>query len=191
MKNKLLIALLIVITTGMVAAHAQRTPEEMITLYFDAFKAGNYELMSANMHADELAKLQKELLPVVARGIDAAQSGATKDELAMKLFADSESYEVISKESPEAFFIRFMNWLNRMNPMMKNTLAGSSIATVGHVTEGDLAHVVYRVSVNIAGTRMTQLNVMSVKKDGEDWKLMMSGEIEGMGKLLQRDAPKF
>jgi hypothetical protein len=172
-------------------AFAENTPEGMIKLYFDAFKSGDHERMAANMHPDELEKLKKELLPVVARGIEGAQSGMTRDQYALTLFADSEDIEIITNESPAEFFVRFMSWINRMNPMLKNTIGGASIETVGHLMEGDLAHVVYRVMINMSGTRMTQLSVMSVKKSGDEWKLMMSGEIEGMGKLLQRDAPQF
>lgn len=191
MKNKLALALLFLLPVGFSTANAERTPEDLIKLYFEAFKNGDHELLAANMDTNELQKLKTEMLPIVARGIDAAASGASKDELAMKLFADTESIDVITKESPKDFFIRFMNWLNRINPMMKSAMANANYEIVGHVAEGDLAHVVYRMTLNVSGARVTQMNVKTVKRDGENWMLMLSNEIEGLGKLLQRDAPKF
>ncbi len=172
-----------------VVSLAGETPEDMIKLYFEAFKAGDHELMAANMHPDELAKLKKELIPVIARGIDAVEGGVSRDQLAMKLFADTDPIDVIMNESPQEFFVRFMSWVNRMNPMMKNAMAGSTIDTLGFVPEDDMAHVVYRVNINLMGARVRDMNVMSVKKLGDAWKLMLSGEVEGMGKLLQRADP--
>lgn len=166
---------------------APGTPESLIVQYFNAFKTSDLDVMASIMHDGELAKLKRELLPVVERGIASVKSGIGQDEVAKRLFSDTDDIETIRAESPQQFFIRFMEWVQTMNPNMKNAMSGATINPIGHVLEGDVAHVVYRVSVDFSGTKMNQVTVMSAKKQDGDWKLMMTGEIEGMGRLLQRN----
>jgi hypothetical protein len=173
-------------------AHAQSAPEDVVDQYFRAFRAGDIESMAALMHPDELASMKQELIPIIAQGIDAVESGTSVDPLQLKLFSDTDSIEVISEESPEDFFVRFMSWINRMNPMMQESIRDASIQTIGHVTEGEnIAHVVYRISVMAQGARVTQVNVMPAKKSDEEWRLMMSGEIKGISSLLKQKMPRF
>lgn len=173
-------------------AHAAATPEELVDQYFRAFRSGDLEGMAALMHPDELASMQRELVPIIAHGIDAVESGTAVDPLQLKLFADTDSIDEISSESPQKFFVRFMSWVGRMNPMMKESMREATIETIGHVNEGEnMAHVVYRIRVMAQGARVSQMNVMPAKKNGEEWRLMLSGEINGISELLKRSLPKF
>lgn len=173
-------------------AHAEASPEDLVNQYFQAFRGGDLETMATLMHPDELASMQKELIPIIAQGIDAVESGTAVDPLQLKLFSDTDSIEVISNEPPADFFVRFMSWINRMNPMMQESIRDSAIQTIGHVTETDeIAHVVYRITIMAQGTRVSQVNVMPAKKLDDEWKLMMSGEIKGISSLLKKNMPRF
>jgi len=48
--------------------------------------------------------------------------------------------------------------------MMARTMAGATIETLGFVPEKDMAHVVYRINIDMMGAKVSQLNVMSLKK---------------------------
>jgi len=170
---------------------AEKTPESLLVEYFNAFKTGDLETMSAIMHDEELEKLKKEMLPVVERGINSVKSGIGQDQVAKRLFSESDDIEAIRAESAKMFFIRFMEWVYVLNPSMKTAMSGATVQPIGHVMEGEVAHVVYRVGVEMAGTKFNQVTVMSAKKSGDEWKLMLTGEIEGMGKLLQRNMKPF
>lgn len=170
---------------------AEKTPETLLVEYFNAFKTGDLDVMSKIMHEEELEKLKREMMPVVERGINSVKSGIGQDEVAKRLFSEDDDVEAIRAESSPMFFIRFMEWVYELNPNMKNAMSGATVQPIGHVMEGETAHVVYRVSIEMAGTKFNQVTVMSARKSGDEWKLMLTGEIEGMGKLLQRNMKPF
>lgn len=174
-----------------IPAIAETTPESLLVEYFNAFKTGDIETMSKIMHEAELEKLKKEMLPVVERGINSVKSGIGQDVVAKRLFSEDDDIEAIRAESAQMFFIRFMEWVHELNPNMKTAMSGATVQAIGHVLEGEIAHVVYRVNVEMAGTKFNQVTVMSARKSGDEWKLMLTGEIEGMGKLLQRNMKPF
>jgi len=168
------------------SAHAASTPEEVVTIYFQNFQRGDMQALAASMHPDELTKFRDMMLPVIEKGIAAAEEDPdAEDPLAMKVFAGIDDLDAIRAESTEAFFARFMNWVMTINPMMKSSMDGTKVETIGHVDEGDLTHVVFRMHVEMLGATVKQLSAISLKKSDDTWKLMLTGEIEGMSKLLQ------
>jgi hypothetical protein len=187
------LAFALVFLAGLSAqGRAASTPEEVVDQYFQAFRSGDLEGMAALMHPEELAVMQQELVPVIAHGIDKVESGTAVDPMQLKLFADTDSIDTISSEPPDKFFVRFMNWVGRMNPMMQESMRNASIETIGHVMEGDeIAHVVYRIRLMAQGARVSQMNVMPAKKNGDEWRLMLSGEIRGISELLKKNMPRF
>ncbi|HMO49652.1 MAG TPA: hypothetical protein PKE26_02975 [Kiritimatiellia bacterium] len=167
------------------------TPEELVTRYFEAFKKGDMEAVAGEMHLGELTKFKDTLLPVLEQTIVSSAAGPGRDELMIRQFTNRDDMETIREESPRAFFVRFMRWVMKLNPMMSQTMSAASIETLGHIIEKDMAHVVYRIHIDMMGAKVSQLNVMSVKKEDEAWRLMMTGEIEGMGKMLQQNMNRF
>lgn len=169
---------------------AQSTPQEMARIYFDAFKQGDMTQVADNMHEEELAKFRASMLPIIERNLDAEQMVMTRDAAAIRQFAGEDSIETLRDESPRDFFLRFMNWMTRMNPMMLKMMAGATMEPLGFVEEKDMAHVVCRVNVDVMGATVSQMNVMSVRKQGDTWKLMLTGEIEGLAKAMQMGAER-
>ena len=165
---------------------AESTPEEVVVTYFASFKESDMKNLASNMHPDELTKFRKMMLPVMVKGISMTTNvDESEDAMAMQVFTGDDSIGNISNESPEAFFTRFMKWVMTINPDMKSSMESAKIEPVGHVMEGDLAHVVYRMKVEMLGTFVTQISAITLKKNGDEWKLMLTGEIEGMSKLLE------
>jgi hypothetical protein len=144
------------------------------------------ETLAANMHEGELAKFQQTLLPVIEQSLESDPIGASRDAAAIRQLTQQDSIETIRAETPRAFFIRFMKWMMKLNPMMVTSLAGATIQPLGFVPENDMAHVIYRINLDMMGAKVSQLKVMSVKKQDEAWRLMMTGEIEGLGKLFNQ-----
>ena len=179
------LALLAVITCWPVISTAGQSPEEMIQLYFDAFKKGDNQVLADNMHKGELARFKDALMPLFETGLDSSPGGFASERAMLRLFVGDADMEQVRNESPQDFFIRFLSWVMGLNPAIKQSMAGATIEIIGSVPEKDMTHVLYRMSVNMMGTTMKQLSVMSVKKEGDDWKLMLTGEIEGMSQMLK------
>lgn len=159
------------------------TPEEIVSAYFNAFRQGDMAAVSAAMHPKETSKFQAMIVPVVERGLAAEDDRA--ELLGLDVLIGGDSVEYLYTEAPDVFFTRFMKWLLELNPTMKSSMAGATVQPLGHVVEGELVHVVYRMHMDMLGARISQISAISLKKDGDAWKLMLTGEIEGMGKLLE------
>ncbi len=67
---------------------------------------------------------------------------------------------------------------------MKETLASGSLAPIGSVPEGDLIHVVGRANGKLGGKGFNKLEVVSVKRVGENWRVLLSGQMEAMTQVL-------
>ncbi len=165
---------------------ADTTPEEIVVSYFRSIQQGDMKSLAANMYPDELAKFRDTMLPVMEKGIRQAEENTDdEDGLAMIAFSSGDDIETIKSESAETFFTRFMNWVMTINPEMKLSLEGAKVEPVGHVDEGELTHVVYRMHVEMLGTMVSQISAITLKKYNDTWKLMLTGEMEGMSKMLQ------
>lgn len=170
------------------AVMAASTPEEMATLYFDYFKAGDMVSIADRMHEAELEKFQNALLPVVEQNLKPAGEAMTGEAMAIRQLAGEDDIETLRAEAPRAFFLRFMRWMLKLNPAMLQALSGATIQPLGHVAENDMAHVTYRIQLDVMGARVSQLKILSVRRDGEEWKLMIPGEIEGLDRAFKARA---
>lgn len=161
-------------------------PESLVHMYFNAIKAGDMTAVADNMHPEELSKFKDMMFPIIKKGIDSTNENSDEEDmLAVKLFTRDASIESIGMESPKTFFARFLDWIMILNPAMKDSMTAADVTTIGHVSEGDLAHVVYRIHIGVMGTAMMQTSVMTMKKMDDEWKMMLTGEIEGMSQMLQ------
>ena len=63
---------------------------------------------------------------------------------------------------------------------MKKSLAETKIDVFGHVDEGeDTAHVIYRSTVKLGENDIQRLNVATLRKNGQTWKMVIPDEFAG------------
>jgi hypothetical protein len=68
------------------------------------------------------------------------------------------------------------------DPDAKKSLANTKIDVFGHITEGDIAHVVYRSRMKLGEADIARLSVASVRKVDGAWKMLIPEEFSGPGK---------
>jgi hypothetical protein len=57
---------------------------------------------------------------------------------------------------------------------------------VGHVKEGsDTAHVVYRVEIPLEGITIERMAVLSLGRQGETWRALLSGDYSELARVLR------
>ena len=159
------------------------TPEQAAADYFAAFRNGDLNAVAASMHPDELAAFKATMLPVIEKGM--AIKDPRADLMNLRQIAGEDGIDGLRAMTDEAFFARFMGWLFEQNPMLQTSMAGAEVTPIGHVREGDLAHVVYRMEVDVLGSRISQGTAISLKSFNDAWRLMLTGEVEGMGRLIE------
>lgn len=166
---------------------AEETPEAMAIRHFDAFKNNDMIEVANCMYEPDMVKMKQNLLPAVEKTFATDPGGISRDAAAMRLFLGNDDIEVLRAEPPRDFFIRFMNWVVRVNPMALKMVAGGTIQPLGHIMEGDTAHVVCRVNLEVLSMQVSQMKVVSVKKDGDEWRVLLGGDIEGLARMMQVD----
>jgi hypothetical protein len=162
-------------------AYAQERIEspEAVTIQFGAAMRANDWVGTAQlMHPDALARFRNMFIPILR----ADSTG----HLCERLFATTSSAEVAALPDAE-LFARFFRTLVSSTPEIGGMFAGADMVPIGHVLEGsDVAHVVFRMKVEADGVTITKLQAMSLRRSGPTWRVLLSGDFEGLAAALTR-----
>lgn len=173
----LTIALLLIMSASAVMAQETETPVDVARRHFLAMKSADLDTYVDLMHPAELTRFKNVLSPAIAAD--------TSGEGAKQLFDLNSSAEFMRLTDREVFE-RFMQKFVFGSPDFRETMSGMSTEFVGSVPEGtDVAHVVYRLKMIIyGGIQSTSLEVVSLKRFGNGWRMMLDKEMEGMSQML-------
>jgi hypothetical protein len=160
--------------------------EDVVPAYMDALRVGDWTKAGGLMHPEALAEMRQVFLALSATD----ESG----QVAQQLFGLKEG-ETLEGLLPSDLFARFMSMLVSQTDGLKDMLASTRVETLGSVAESNgLAHVVYRLTRTL-GTEppSVQIEVLTVKKSGSDWRSMVPPELQGIlasikTTIAQRDA---
>lgn len=157
------------------------SPESVVQAYVAAMKAGQYAQTAEFMHPEALEKFRTMMLPLVE-----ASAGTDEEKGLLAFFRGVKDVEALKKLSPAEFFAAFFAGLAESSPGMKEALSSASTTVIGSVPEGDVIHVVSRTSVGVEGIGLSKMEVVSLKRAGEDWRVLLSGNIEGIAQALKK-----
>jgi hypothetical protein len=161
----------------------QQTPESVVVAYFEALQTNRLNDLAGYMHLEALNKFRNMLMPVIEQGTKDKDKDDVKKLLAM--FAGAKSIAELKVLTPQAFFTSFFKGISARVPDMQSIYASTKFQILGHVNEGDLVHVVYRSNASMNGASLTQLEVVSLKQQGSDWRLLLTGEMENLVNLFK------
>jgi hypothetical protein len=175
-----LAAALVVPASRGLAQERVETPEAVTRQYGAAMRAGDWVGTADLMHPDALRQFRRMFLPILAAD--------TTGQLCQRLFAASSSAELAALPDAE-LFARFFRTLVGSSPELNGMFAGEELVPVGHVLEGpDVAHVVFRMKLAADGVTITKVQAMSLRRVGSTWRVLLSGEVEGLAAALARRA---
>lgn len=159
----------------------EKTPEAVAARAMVALKENRIADFARAMHPDALKQLKSTLLAV----LDAAEKKERVDEV-VRLFKGAESAADIRKLDDVAFLAAFFEGGMERQPRIRNAVRDMTFDVIGHVSEGaDVIHVVYRGTVTQGGIKISKMSVMSLKPHGDDWGMLLSGDIESMATILK------
>jgi hypothetical protein len=174
------------------SARAAATPEEVARGYMDAVRTGDMEHVGVFMHPAALEKFKGILVQLAGAVGNVDAETDPKRNTAIKILFGEEKPQTIKDAAAKGLFIHFLTNLSQAMPMLRQMLNDSSYDFIGHVDEGgNQTHVVYRATLTTGGTAVTKMEVLTLKRDGEDWKVMLTGDIESfVGGLTRQLQPK-
>jgi hypothetical protein len=74
-----------------------------------------------------------------------------------------------------------MSNLTTFLPQIKEMAAGTQHEIIGHVDEGgNVTHVVFRATLKRGKTELTKMDVLSLKRDGEEWRVLLTDDMESL-----------
>ena len=162
-------------------AFAQKTPEQVAVTYFDTLKSDGLETAPSFIHPKELERFKSMLLPLFTMN-------DSDENLSILFFGEKKSPSEISAMKPADFMAGFLSVLGTQMKSSKINLGETNV--IGSVKEGETVHVLARNSAGNQDFKMTKVEVISMIPDGDTWKLLLSGEIEGMAQALKSQLEK-
>ena len=148
------------------------SPEVVAKAYFAGMQASNWDKCASLLHTEALGSMKRTFAVI----IKADESGG-----AAKAIFGLKSNEEFNQLSEASVFERLMNFITGAVPEMKSALASSTTTILGKVNEGtDLVHVVYRSQIKMAGAEASEVELISFKKQGANWRALLTADMEEM-----------
>lgn len=159
------------------SARVAEPPESVATRYGAALRAGDWDAIARMMHPAATAQFRSLFTPILASD----KSG----QAAQALFGVSTSAE-FAKLADVEMFARFLRNVMAQQGL-RDMMSGSTMTVIGHVPEGpDTVHVVYRLHMTMDSLSIAKTDVLSMRKNGSSWGVLLSADLEGMAAALRR-----
>ena len=155
------------------------TPQQRAELYFSDIE--NLDFLGAASHFD--AEQLKEFRGMMEFYKEMPEEAQTN--FVQTFFGPDQSTESLENLSDLEFFSGLFSFI-----MKQAEAAGGlnfdGIEILGEVKEGDdITHLVTRTTVSLGAIDMEAMEVVSLKKSGEEWRILMSGKIKGLPQQLR------
>lgn len=179
---KRLLYLLLIINTSIFAI---QTPEKAFEDYSTHLKKLDFDGASTYMHTNELLKFKKMMLPIFL---------SLSEEQQKKFFHSFSHFNNtsdITKQSPREFFVNFLKSMEKIKPGFYKTLKNTNQKIIGSYYDDKTQN--YYVIYNsyhgnykgMQGIDFSKVVVQPMKKEREDYKLILTGEIKGIANRLK------
>jgi hypothetical protein len=150
---------------------AQETPEAVAKAYLAASTEMDWAKAANFLDPEALAKLKGMFSEVIKMD--------KKNEAGKELFGLKNNAE-FEQLSGEQVFVKLISVLTSIVPEMKSMLSQAENTILGQVPEGsDVAHVIYRMKMKFGEGSLSKVTVMSMKKSGSTWRVLLTQEMEG------------
>ncbi len=155
----------------------------VVAATLEATRHADWKQYAKFMHPEALREVKDALgLALRTTGNDSAEA-----QQVLRLFGDAKDVDALLAMSPEDFFVSFLSGTTATVPRLKKMLGSVDAQVVGVVYEkGNLAHVVVRAKVKYQDLELTKMDVISLKRNGEDWRLLLSGDLRGFVEIARR-----
>ncbi|MGE0126505.1 MAG: hypothetical protein AB7U82_00245 [Blastocatellales bacterium] len=182
LKSTLALIVLFGSATAGYAQAAQDTPESVAKAYFAAMQASDWAKCASYMHSDALASMKRTFGSVVS---------ADKSSESARMIFGLKSGAEYSQLSEAAVFERLMSFIIGIVPDMKTALASSTNSILGRVDESPgLVHIVYRTRIKVGSAEVSEVELMSFRKQGATWRALLTSDMEEMfNKFAEGMAP--
>lgn len=159
-------------------AAARLAAQQVAKDYLMAVNARGLDGGIPYLHPDELARFKKRLIPILEQ-----ERQAGRRNLLNATFGRDADMRDVRLAQPDDFMRRFARVAAaRLN---EAPLRFDSLEPVGTVAEGETLHVLVREVTGQGGGQTQRLVVVSLRRSGQDWKVLLGNDIEALAVSLQ------
>lgn len=162
------------------AAHAQRTPEDAAALLALAVQERGVVALADFTHPDELKRLRDQIEPAM---LDTSGAGT---DLIAGFFGPTASPASVAAAADIDFLRGFLRLVDQH--MQSNEVVFGQFNIIGTVKEGAVVHVLIRNTATTGPLHLTQLDVLSARRDQRSWKFLVPAKVEGIIQALRVQA---
>jgi hypothetical protein len=138
------------------------------------------------VNSESLRDYKNMWLPVLN---DAAKEGRDKQADLLPLFDKATDLKSVMALKSKEFFVSSMKGIASRFPESKLSPLNFDAKIIGTVREGDdLAYVVVRTRTRIQENEVTKVDVITMKRSGAEWKMMLPDVVRTMAETLGRTA---
>ncbi len=155
------------------------TPEERAKLYFTDIESGNFVAAAKHFDPSQLKEFRSTMefykeIPV-----------RDQTEFIQTFFGADQTTESLDKISDVDFFAKLFTFMMRQADAVGG-LNFDGLEILGGVKEGsDISHLVTRNRVTVGKLNVEAMEVVSLMKSGDEWRILMSGQIKGFADQLR------
>ena len=155
------------------------TSTERAKLYFADIESRNFSAAAGHFdpgHLKEFRSMMEfyKVLPA-----------EDQDQFIQTFFGEDQTAASIEKIGDREFFSGIFNFIMRQADAAGG-LSFDGLEILGEVKEGDnISHLVTRNSISVGEIEMEAMEVVSLKKSDEEWRILMSGKIRGLPDQLR------
>jgi hypothetical protein len=172
--NKLLQFLCIaLLATSITVFAATASPEKVAAEYFRTNQNEGLAATAPFMHTDALVSFKKKLAPIFE-----SEAKQANPRITQAILGPGATFATYTNASPFKVMQSFMNLAEAVSQTVD--LKYTRFELLGTVTEGDVRHVLARVSLASTNGSNTRMQVISLKLDRDEWKVLVTSELNGM-----------
>jgi hypothetical protein len=165
-------------------AHAQTTtPEEVTRQYLDAMRQREWSEIARLTHPDAIAELRSLLEPLFVSALPEADD-FRQEFLGVRTPTEAQAL------SDATVFINFVRLMSGRVPALDDALRTAVIDPIGHVLRGDTAFVVFRSTTTVEGMPVSNLAVLSLRRAGDTWRGLLTGDFSSLATALRHALDK-
>ncbi len=156
--------------------------KQFVQRSFEALKAEKYDEYAAMLHPLEAAELKRTMILAFTMVKDTT----VDQQIAQMLFKTSNLTAAAMLDSV-TFTSRLLGGVLSL-PAVKGMLTNAEMEILGAIPEGkELMHVLYRSTILMGETRVSQIEVSTLQRYNNGWTLTLDGEMEqALSGIIQR-----
>lgn len=150
------------------------TSAEFAKAYFSDLENGDYVAAAEKFDPEQLNEFRTMMefyKEIPAEG---------QAQFIQTFFGSDQTAESIEKINDVEFFAGIFTFIMRQ-ASAAGSLSFDGFEVLGEVMEGeDIAHLVTRNRVSVGELEVEAMEVVSLKKEGEEWRMLLSGKMKGL-----------